>query len=286
MNGSVRIFMMCCLALFIARVDAATWVITYPQSTTEEDIRNEYPLKLMALALDKTSVRYELRPSSKPMRQARAVKRLEENLEINVLWVMTDLTREQQLLPIRIPIAKGLIGWRMFVAHENTPFMNAEINALGDLLKYEPVQGIAWPDTKILQANGFNVVTARDYAEAKDIIEAKQADFFPRSVIEIDQEIQQNTYRSLTYRKDVALQYPSAMYFFVNKRNVTLAKLIETGLRRAAEDGSFDALFLEHFGETLERLDINEVQYFKLNNPLLPPQTPTDNPSLWYYPEK
>jgi len=147
------------------------------------------------------------------------------------------------------------------------------------------VQGIAWPDTKILQANGFNVVTARDYTEAKNIIVAKQADFFPRSVIEIDQEIGQNTYRSLSYRKDIAVQYPSAMYFFVNKRNVTLAKLIETGLQRAIEDGSFDALFIEHFAEILERMHINDVQYFKLNNPLLPPLTPIDNPSLWYYPE-
>lgn len=285
MKVSVRILMIFCMLLLILRVEAATWVITYPQLTTEEDIRNAYPLKLMALALDKTGVSYELRPSSKPMHQARAVKRLEENLEINVGWVMTDLTREQQLLPIRIPIAKGLIGWRMFVTPENTAFMNADINSLSDLLKYEPVQGIAWPDTKILQANGFNVVTARDYTEAKNIIVAKQADFFPRSVIEIDQEIGQNTYRSLSYRKDIAVQYPSAMYFFVNKRNVTLAKLIETGLQRAIADGSFDALFIEHFADILERMHINDVQYFTLNNPLLPPLTPIDNPSLWYYPE-
>lgn len=285
MKVSVRILMIFCMLLLILRVEAATWVITYPQLTTEEDIRNAYPLKLMALALDKTGVSYELRPSSKPMHQARAVKRLEENLEINVVWVMTDLTREQQLLPIRIPIAKGLIGWRMFVTPENTAFMNADINSLSDLLKYEPVQGIAWPDTKILQANGFNVVTARDYTEAKNIIVAKQADFFPRSVIEIDQEIGENTYRSLSYRKDIAVQYPSAMYFFVNKRNVTLAKLIETGLQRAIADGSFDALFIEHFADILERMHINDVQYFTLNNPLLPPLTPIDNPSLWYYPE-
>jgi hypothetical protein len=76
------------------------------------------------------------------------------------------------------------------------------------------------------------------------------------------------------------------MYFFVNKRNVTLAKLIETGLQRAIEDGSFEVLFNEHFGDTLELLDINALQYFKLNNPLLPPLTPIDDQSLWYYPSK
>jgi hypothetical protein len=274
------------MGLFIVRADAAIWVITYPQSTVDEDIRNEYPLKLLALALDKTGVRYELRPSSKPMRQARAVKRLEENLEINVLWVMTDLSREQQLLPVRIPIAKGLIGWRMFLAPENSAFMKADIQSLSDLLQYEPVQGIAWPDTKILQANGFNVVTSLDYNEAKRAIEDGQADFFPRSVIEIEQEIQQSNYSALSFRQDIALQYPSAMYFFVNKRNVTLGKLIETGLQRAVADGSFDALFNEHFGDTLKLLNIDDLQYFELKNPLLPPLTPIDDTSLWYYPSK
>jgi hypothetical protein len=286
MNLNIRLIILIFVGFFISKADAAIWVITYPQSTVDEDIRNEYPLKLIALALDKTGVRYELRPSSKPMRQARAVKRLEENLEINVLWVMTDLTREEQLLPVRIPIAKGLIGWRMFLAPEDSAFMKADIQSLSDLLQYEPVQGIAWPDTKILQANGFNVVTSRDYKEAKSAIEDGQADFFPRSVIEIEQEIQQSNYSALSFRKDIALQYPSAMYFFVNKRNVTLAKLIETGLQRAIEDGSFEVLFNEHFGDTLELLDINALQYFKLNNPLLPPLTPIDDQSLWYYPSK
>lgn len=275
----------CAVLLLISLANtlhAAIWVITYPQSSVEDDLRHQYPLALLSLALEKTNVRFELKPSTSAMPQARAIKRLEENLEINVFWSMTDITREEQLLPIRIPIAKGLIGWRMLVAPRHSPFLTAPINNLSDLLEYEPVQGIAWPDTKILQANGFNVVTARDYSDAMNMVSAGLADFFPRSVIELDSQLQDSVNNNLELRRDLALQYPSAMYFFVNKRNVTLAKLIETGLERAIADGSFNMLFEQHFGKTIRLLDLSNVRHFELANPLLPKLTPTSRQELWY----
>ena len=39
------------------------------------------------------------------------------------------------------------------------------------------------------------------------------------------------------------LSYSNDVYFFVNKSNHDLAKRIETGLRIAQRDGSFDKLF-------------------------------------------
>ena len=117
-----RLIALVALALISTTAIPAIWVITYPQSTVEMDQRMEYPISLLELALSKTGVRYEIRPSSTPLRQARALKRLEENLEINLVWTMTDTQREQDLLPIRIPINKGLIGWRLFLVNERSEF--------------------------------------------------------------------------------------------------------------------------------------------------------------------
>jgi|AntRauMFilla1563_2_1112583.scaffolds.fasta_scaffold26226_1 hypothetical protein len=265
---------------------SAVWNITYPQSEVESDIRDVYSLALLELALQKTGVRYELTQSLQPMRQPRALKRLEENLDINVMWSMTDTVREQQLRPIRIPITRGLIGWRVFLSHQNSPFLEAPINDITDLLEFSPVQGISWPDTKILQANGFNVITARDYIESTQFINTQQADFFPRSVIEVMQELDNQYSVNMQRRKDLVFYYPSALYFFTNKQNITLSRLIETGLNRAIEDGSFEKLFNEHFGETLEILDIKNALNFRLANPLLPPLTPIDEARYWYYPNQ
>ncbi|MEM0912360.1 MAG: amino acid ABC transporter substrate-binding protein [Pseudomonadota bacterium] len=276
------------IALFCvasSKASAALWVITYPQSIVIDDERTVYPLSLLELALSKTGVRFEIRPSSSPIRQQRAVKRLEENLEINLMWTMTDLQREEDLLPIRIPISKGLSGWRLLLVKSNHPLYQKPVQDIEQLLEYEPVQGIAWPDTKILQNSGFNVVTGRDYTESRELLLTGAADFFPRAITEVYSEQKKDGQADgLRIKSKVALRYPTAMYFFVNKRNKTLAKLVETGLMRAIEDGSFDAHFEAFYANRLRSLETSEFVYFELDNQLLPPQTPVFDQRFWYKP--
>lgn len=273
-----------CLMLAALPIRAAVWSVVYPQSMVENDSRHEFPLAVLELALQQTSVRYELKPSQTPMRQSKALSRLEDNLEINVLWSMTDNQREQQLLPIRIPITRGLIGWRVFLTNKNSAFVDAPIKDMQALLQYSPVQGETWPDTKILQANGFNVVTSQDYVEATNILKEQLADFFPRSIIEAQAELSNSYSKSFVLRKNVMVYYPAALYFFTNKQNPTLAKLIETGLNRAIENGSFQALFEKHYGDMLAQLGAENPQFFRLANPLLPPLTPLSEDKYWQLP--
>jgi hypothetical protein len=174
----------------------------------------------------------------------------------------------------------------MFITHKNSPFLKAKINDKTSLLQYAPVQGVSWPDTKILQANGFNVVTARDYIQAAELLNNQLADFFPRSVIEGYQELDNQYSKNFAPRERILLHYPAAQYFFTNKQNLTLSNLIETGLKRAIEDGSYQALFNEHYGELLDKIDIENATFFELSNPLLPVLTPLDTPEYWYQPHR
>lgn len=262
---------------------SAVWNIVYPRSEIENDVRYEFPIALLELALQKTGVRYELRPSQQPFKQALAAKRLEENLELNVMWVMTDTQREEQLRPVRIPIAKGLLGVRVLVTHPDSAFYETNIGNISSLLRFSPVQAASWPDTKILQANGFNVVIAQDYFDSAAAVEKKQADFFPRSIVEVYGELERESERGFKVKPGLVLAYPTAQYFFTNKRNITLSKLIETGLQRAIEDGSYDELFKKHYAKVLETIENDETIKFDLTNPLLPPLTPISNEKLWYF---
>lgn len=284
MKSNYRFILAFFLTMLTPAVIGAVWTITYPQSEVENDERYEFPLALLELSLQKTGVRYQLVPSSSPITQAKSIKRLEENLEINVLWSMTDVQRESQLRPIRIPITKGLIGWRVLLTHKDNPFLFAKIDSQTDLLKFSPVQGIAWPDTKILQANGYNVITSRDYIEATQSLNFQEADFFPRSVIEVMSELDNTYSKNFRLKKNILIRYPAAQYFFTNKSNVTLANLLKTGLERAIADGSYDALFIAHYGKILERLNVEGADVYYLSNPLLPLQTPIADKSLWYKP--
>ncbi|AYA63872.1 amino acid ABC transporter substrate-binding protein [Alteromonas sp. RKMC-009] len=273
------------LLLLSANVHAALWSITYPRPIDERDLRNEYPLALLTLALEKTGVKYSLLPSDRIMLQGKALRQLRENREVNVVWSMTDAQREKDLLPVRIPLAKGLIGWRVFLINEMNRSRFPQALSKSALLKLVPISGEEWPDTKILQANGFNVFTVPAYGDAAEVLETNKADFFPRSVMEALNELEKGNLSSdIVLESNTAIYYPTALYFFVNKGNTTLARLIETGLQMAIEDGSFDALFLSTYEDTLNALELEKRTTIELDNPLLPPLTPVQNEALWYKP--
>lgn len=261
----------------------AVWTITYPRPIDESDLRHEYPVEVLKLALNKTGVNYQLDTSDRILVSSKAVRQLRENREVNVIWTMTDLQRESDLLPIRIPIAKGLIGLRVFmVREESLPHLSKQ-TSLSDLLKFRVIQGADWPDTKILQANGFLIHPIGQFSEGFDALVAMQGDLYPRSVIEVVNEMNiPSLDREIVLEPKFALQYPTAMYFFVNKSNPTLARLIETGMKRAIDDGSFEALFEKTYAKTLADLNVHNRVIYTLDNPLLSKDTPLSQKHYWY----
>lgn len=271
------------LLIFSSIAHSAVWTIHYPKALTADDRRNDYPLAVLTLALDKTGVRYKLVPSEKTLNQGKAVRQLKENRDINVFWGMTDKEREEDLLPVRIPYDKGLIGWRVMLIKDENSETFSRLTSLRSLLRYTAVQGKDWPDTKILQSNGFNVKTTNGFNGAYKSLRQGEGDFFPRSVIEITSELKTLGNDSTLLLDDkLVLQYPAASYFFVNKSNITLAKLIDTGLRRAIESGEFDRLFNNYFGGVITDLGLAERQIFRLSNPIMPKESPINNASLWF----
>lgn len=272
------------VALFVTHAGyAATWNITYPKAITETDQRTDYPVALLALALDHTGVRYKLHPSKRRLQQNQALKQLENNREVDVVWSMTDETRESNLLPVRIPIFKGLIGYRIFLVKQSALSAFNSIEAKTDLMKLKAIQGHDWPDTKILQSNGFDVVTSKEYVALFDLLNQSQGDFFPRSIVEVwGEDDLYGTINSTEVEPNLGINYPTAMYFFVSKRNSTLAKLLENGLEKAIANGKFDELFYQSHQRFIERAKMNNRRFFELENPLLPEGTPVDRAELWY----
>ena len=65
-----------------------------------------------------------------------------------------------QQCPIRIPLFKGLFGYRVLLIRKQEQARFDQINTQQDLAKFLGGQGTHWPDTLILQANGLRVTTA------------------------------------------------------------------------------------------------------------------------------
>ncbi len=269
--------------LFSVNAQSASWQITFPRPAETTSTIDEYPIQLLSLALDQTGVNYQLKHSENSLTKGKALDRLHDNREINIIWGMTNSQREKDLLPIRIPIFKGLIGWRLLLIRQDMAERFKYIQQLEHFIKLSPLQGRDWPDTKILQYNGFDVITERTSSGLMKMLSNAQGDFFPRSIIEVWEELAENdAVNRIQVQPTLGIHYPSAIYFFVNKRSVPLANLIEKGLEKAIKNGKFEALFLDHYKDYIDRSQIEKRNFYQLENTFLPEKTPLDRKELWF----
>ena len=281
MNKILAVFIL----LFSVNAQSASWQITFPSSRDTASKIDEYPIKLLALALDQTGVSYQLIPSDNFLSKGKALDRLQDNREINIVWGMTNVQREKDLLPIRIPIFKGLIGWRLLLIRQDMAERFTYIQQFEHLVKLSPLQGRDWPDTKILQSNGFDVITERNQTSLMKMLGRAQGDFFPRSIIEVWEELERSKVANeiqIQIQPSLGIRYPAAIYFFVNKKSVPLANLIETGLEKAIENGAYEALFVESYKTYIEKAQIENRTFYPLENAFLPEETPLDRKELWF----
>jgi hypothetical protein len=256
-------------------------VVHYPRPESGPDDRSRHSLRLLELVLQRASLSYRVELHPIRMQQSRAIVRLKNNEGIDVLTTMTSATREEEMTPIRIPIDKGLIGWRLLLINKAQASKFINITSLDDLKKLIAGQGNDWPDVQIMRANGLNVYGTTNYLSLFSMLESQRLDYFPRSVGEIWSEADHYQQR-LMIEPSIVLHYPTAIYFFVRKGNTRLATDISEGLEKMIADGSFEKLFQEHFGDMIKRSALKERRVFELTNPLMPAGMPVERKNLWF----
>ena len=256
-----------------------------PQVSARAELPRSYPALLLAQALAAAGLPVRLSQTREPIPQNRAFLALgREQDGLDIVWSMTTVEREAQARPIRVPLFKGLFGWRLLLASPEVAERMRHVQSLAELRRFTMVQGLEWPDTGILQANGLQVVTSSTYDAMFKQLRLGRAEAFPRSVEEVWWELGRYG-QGLTVVPEICLHYPAALYYFVAPADEELAQAIEVGLQRLRASGAFDRLFLKHHGDDIARAQLEARRVIELRNPLLPKQTPLDKPELWFRPQ-
>ncbi len=274
----LAVFCLVWLALSLAHADTT---IRYPRADSDADRRNDYPLELLQLALREAGSEALLLPSDQTMTQERSFSELRSGKNLQILWAMTTRQREEQALPIRVPIYKGLIGWRLALVHASQSNLLADVYSVADLAELRAGQARDWPDADILRANQLQVVTTSGYANLFSMLGQGRFDYMPRSIEEIWAEARAHRADGVIVDQHIVIHYPAAVYFFVSRSNPELAETIGIGLYRAIENGKFDRLFYSHFSEAIEQARLGHRRVIELDNPSLPESTPLKNKRLW-----
>jgi hypothetical protein len=257
--------------------------------TDEYATRFEDLFEILNLALLKTRHDfgdYELIPSALPMTESRLLQEVKTGRLIDLIWSSTSPQKEQALRPIRIPLRKGILGYRIGLIHKSSQLSFNDVESLDDLRQFRIAQGIGWGDVELYKHNGI-IVGQAPYQSLFTLIEPKRFQLFPRGVSEIfhELEVYGTANSTLAIEENIVLYYPWPYYFFTSKTNETLANRIEVGIERMIDDGSFEAIFLKYNRAPIEKAKLNERRLIPLTNPFLPDKTPLDRAELWFVPE-
>lgn len=244
-----------------------------------------YAKGLLKLALSKVPTQYDWQEPVPNTSEERIVQMLADN-ELDVVWYASTEALEERFLPVRIPMYKGLLGYRVLMIKRGTQHKYDGVQTLEDMRKFSLGQGRFWADTQVLESNGLKVVKVLKYDGLFHMLDGDRFDAFPRGVHEPWSEMQRYPTLALDVEQNLLFSYINPFYFFVNKSNPGLAGDIERGLRIAIEDGSFNEYFLNDptVKDVITKANLKDRLLIHLENPGLPKNTPVDDASLWFDP--
>jgi hypothetical protein len=257
-----------------------------PRHISTTDPQLIYVRRLVTLALERAGFEAAVKLVDLEMAQARSLIELSRgDGPLDLMWTMTDRERESSgLLPVRIPIDRGLMGWRLLLVRRNDLSRWERLKGLSGLRQLLAGQGHDWPDTEILRANGLKVATSSSYDSLFRMLANGRFDYLPRAIMEVDAELTDNRHPQLAIAPNLMLHYPAASYLFVSPRRPDLARQLSSGLERAVAEGSLQRLHQEHFGAALRAHPVTPARVIHLHNPLLPAETPLKRREFWLQP--
>lgn len=288
---TLSIFALFCL-LFISASNAAIKpaIKKDPSKTAKTPIivtgmrPGDYFSKLLTLALSfHPDKQYEIKYMDNDVPKLRAFRLIEQKLGIDLIPAGATHEREKRLLPVRIPILKGLFGWRVALVHEqNISIFNNATN-LASIKTFTAGQLRTWSDVEILESNGIRVEKGANFQGLFKMLDKQRFDYFPRSILQVTQELNDHRHFQLALEPHILIHYPTAYYYYVNQQNLELAKDIESGLEAAISSGRFEQLFQQKFNKVLDKFKSHNRRVIELHNPYLPNATPLDRQELWFH---
>ena len=256
----------------------------------QTDSRYSYHIELLDLALRNTIDEYGpfiIKPAKNEMTFSRGLFSLETKQGINIGFFASSKERETRFLSIRVPLLRGLLGYRVALVRKDNIEKFAAVKSLEQLTRqFTAGFGSQWADMEILKKNSIPVMGTAKYENLFKMLSAGRFDYFPRGINEAWKEIEvkKAEYPNLAVEKYFAFYYPYPVYFFVNKTDIRLAQRIEAGLKYALKNGTLKALFLSHYGTIINQTRLSERKIFTLKNHILKEGTPEPDTSWW--PEK
>ena len=240
--------------------------------------RYRFGLNLLELALSKLKKPYKIETSKADVNEARGQHMVILG-QLDLQFLSTNTEREKLMIPVKIPVYRGLLGLRLLLVNKGREG-GLKIKNIEDLRKYMGGHGTHWGDLSVYPANNLKVEKNVHYEGLFKQLKAGRFDYIHRGVNEIWDELDQHK-NELEIEDGVMLFYPHPVYFFVSKTRPQLAKDLKEGLELALKDGSFQRLFTKTYSQSIKKASLNNRSLIILKNPVVPEGSPPIDTDWW-----
>ena len=158
----------------------SSYEVKIVESSELDYASHAYYSALLKLALSKTEDPIKptyLVESSGNLVQERVLRQLNQEGGIDVFWTVTSKLREQQAIPVRVPLLNGIMGYRVSLIRQNTLREFNNVRSAPDLKRFVAGQGHDWPDFQILEHNGFTTLGTSNYDIIIELLKAGRIDW-------------------------------------------------------------------------------------------------------------
>ncbi len=280
-----KVSLIFCL-LLLTQALAAQTVIKLAPGISKDDKRHVYSHTILKEALDatvKTHGNYTIIYADEPMSRGRALLLLKEGVKINVHGAPTRKEWEDTVIPVRVPLRKGLLSYRLFLINKDKLNEFSKLKSITQLKKLKAGLGSQWSITRVMKKLNFKIVTGNNYDGLFSMLALNRFDYFSRGTNEIYNELnaKQDAFPNMVIEPTKALYCITPTYLFVSPKHPELATRIKTGLDIIIDNGVLDKIFQKTFGQSIKKSNFKNRLILSVNNPLLSEETPLDVKKYW-----
>lgn len=215
-----------------------------------------------------SGLRFQTVPASRMTQRRIELEVANPTGAVDLMWGMSSALRQRELRRINVRLDQGLIGWRVLVVRSADLARWPPSLSVADLRARRAGQGLHWPDVAILRDNGFRVETAADTPTLYEMLQRGHIDHFPRSAMEVMDELSTLTPRGVGIVPELALRYDAGNYVFVGSHHPEGAQALEEALLRLEARGEVRKRFATAFDAQLRDLRLASRRVIELRNTL------------------
>lgn len=286
--GALLIILSMLVPVALAQQDSV--IVRMPPKQSDEDASHGYISAALSLALQETE--YDYPPAQIEMLPITYNQRLMFSLlnhkgVLDIVASAPSPAREIAYRSVRVPLLKGLLGYRMSLIRAEDKEKFDAITDPEEFKKLIACQGAHWPDKDVFEHNGFPTASTDDFPDLFVMLNNKECDYFPRAITEGYAELhnynQLNADKRLVAHDKFLFHYIQPFLFYTSHENYELAARLAKGLIKATHNGKLLKLMQEHpvTAHVFPLTKWDDKSIIRLENPLLVKALPLEFPEYW-----